>query len=111
MASTVASTFAGERAEGESLSSPFGAALLGGEAESEGPASFESFGGALESPVAEAMATTDESEFESFALESRVQLETRARRSRQALVDEQRPDTSARRRLVVRWAPVLMAGR
>jgi hypothetical protein len=54
----------------EVLTSPFGAATLTRELEMEQSGSFESFGGALESPFAEALATTDEAGFEALALET-----------------------------------------
>ncbi len=54
----------------EVLTSPFGAATLTRELEMEQSGSFESFGGALESPFAEAMATTDEAGLEALALET-----------------------------------------
>ncbi len=98
MASQIASTLESERTtNGETLSSPFGAATLRSAGELEQAGSLEGFGGSyaafagvLESPFAEAMATADEAGIQSLAFESVIgELEDEAfDEAVQALVDE-----------------------
>jgi len=91
MASQVASTFESERTtDNEAYHSPFGAATLGSEGEDSEAGALEAYAGALESPFAEAMATTDEAGIQSLAFESLIgELEDEAfDEAIQALVDE-----------------------